>query len=555
MGSEKNLFRTLISVQMVFLCIGCGEPNRAASIAMQFPGAVPSVLPGAEIISQEAFNNYLQSGRLAPFKLNVVPAAGKEGSGTSTDSGAEFQAAASLGDDILLVDDYLSSHPGSPRPKAALAVPETTIEVLDSLGNVRKFQSSDNSYRIVSVAHAIRRQRAREGFQASSLQSFFKKKSIKNGPSVQLAKISPQLLKKLSLRKSRGTHKRALASDDEGSALQSTALGPSPTPSPSPFPAIRCSTAEVGHGSSLDEGGTTGGIKQAYRVFSDGLISNFDWPLKNSVSCIKDQGIRGSCTAFAVIGAMEILISQKYNVSTNLSEQALYFRGKGFLDDYSPGSDGFSAQLYLEDFEKNASYRVNYEKGWDYNISSGRKSDSDFTNSCSPDYKEFCSDSPGQGRLYCTRPTTGIIQCGYLTQIESLALGAKVVSFDSFLDLASPSASLNKAIEYLKQGVPVVVETTLTKMFYTPSHGYVAEPTANDSTVGGHSTLVVGHISEAELVATLPARQVKGNGGFFIIKNSWGPAMGDAGYFYVSFNYLVKYAYSLFAIQDANLAQ
>ncbi|MEO5970453.1 MAG: C1 family peptidase, partial [Bdellovibrionia bacterium] len=209
----------------------------------------------------------------------------------------------------------------------------------------------------------------------------------------------------------------------------------------------------------------------------------------------------------------------------------------------------------LADFEKNGSYRVNYEKAWNYNLSPGRKSGTDFTDSCGSDYKEFCSNSAGQGRLYCTQPVTDPIQCGYLSQILPAVVGARVGKFHSFLDLANASASLQKAIDYLKQGIPVVVETTLTKVFYAPYHGYVAEPSPNDRTVGGHSTLAVGYISEAELQDSLPARAVAGNGGFFIIKNSWGPSIGDAGYFYVSFKYLEKYVYSLFAIQDVNLVQ
>jgi C1A family cysteine protease len=293
-----------------------------------------------------------------------------------------------------------------------------------------------------------------------------------------------------------------------------------------------------------------GNQDSTFEVYSDGLISNFEWPLKSFASCIKDQGIRGTCTAFSVIGAMETLISKKQNQSTNFSEQALYFKGKGFLDPNSPDSDGFAANYFLDNFQNNSGFLVPYENQWDYNLSPGRDSESDFSNSCGSSYSEFCSNSASQGKLVCTKPSSGSSQCGYLSQVKSPSAGARISNSISFLDTGNVSQSLKKAVDYLNKGIPVIVETTLTERFYIPDHGFVAEPSSSDHTSGGHSTLAVGYISEQQIQNFLPSRHVSGNGGYFIIKNSWGPFIGDAGYFYVSFKYLLKYVYSLFAIQD-----
>ncbi len=536
MVPRKSVIRTLFLIKLTFLNNGCGDASSSANLAARFPGAVSSALPGAEIISQEAFNRYLQSGQLAPYKANTPRSTRQNGSGPLLGNRQEFESAGRLGGDILLVSDYMANHRGSQEFKKSFTDPAGIIEIVDENGQTKNFQVADNSYRIISVASSIRRGQGKESLESDQSQNV-----SKSGPPgvLSLPRMRHPLVK------------RGLASTNESLETPSFLS----TTSASSVPSIRCLASELGHGISSDEGSVTGDIKPPYRAYSDGLISNFDWPLKTLASCVKHQGIRGSCTAFSVIGAIEILIGQKYNLVINLSEQALYFRGKGFLDSYSPDSDGFSAQLYLEEFERNGSYRVSYEKDWNYNLSSERKSQSDFTKSCSADYKEFCSNSPGQGRLYCTNPTADPIQCGYLSQIKSLTVGAKVVDFDSFLDMSNAASSLQKAIGYLKDGIPVVLEATLTRGFYAPYHGYVPEPTANDKTVGGHSMLVVGYISESNLQTSLPSRVVTGNGGFFIVKNSWGPGIGDAGYFYVSFKYLEKYAYSLFAILNVSLAQ
>ena len=73
---------------------------------------------------------------------------------------------------------------------------------------------------------------------------------------------------------------------------------------------------------------------------NNGLIKRNDFPLKRSMTCVKNQSRRGTCTAFAMAGAMETEIKHKTNREINLSEQMLYFYNEiygNFLGRYTYG--------------------------------------------------------------------------------------------------------------------------------------------------------------------------------------------------------------------------
>ncbi|MFZ9595291.1 MAG: C1 family peptidase [Bdellovibrionia bacterium] len=523
MGVKKSFFTCRLILSLLLpslLMLACGRKK-----SDEFPGYSSVMLPGAEIISYAQFKGYLDSGRLAPYQEEgeFSGASGSEGSASGSSFGSSsidpslWVAGAALGKGVIVLHDYLAEHPEAAPIADPDNEPREVIEALDAQGEVQKFPVADQSYKILSLAYTIEQEKSQKTVDESGLVS------------------------------------RALIRPRYSAATQALLQATSGTPSSSfLLPTVYCPKDEQGHGVGSDEGSLDGTLRLPAQIYSDGLLSNFNWPAKPFSSCVKFQGIRGSCTAFSMTSALEQLVQMKFNADVNLSEQELYFRGKGFWDPLGSRLDNFAGSIFLERLKPSDAPKVVFESQWDYNFSPSRRSARDFSGSCSAKYQGFCSNSAGQGKLYCTHDENRPIQCGYLNQLQSNSKGVKLVSGRSFLSLSKKDESLNQAMSLLQQGIPVIVEATLTSSFTSAYHGYVNEPTAQDRTVGGHSMLMVGYVSQADLQRVLPSRVVNGNGGYFIIKNSWGTALGESGYFYVSYNYLKKYAYALIAIEDVS---
>ena len=73
---------------------------------------------------------------------------------------------------------------------------------------------------------------------------------------------------------------------------------------------------------------------------------------------------------------------------------------------------------------------------------------------------------------------------------------------------------------------------------------------------GGHNIHVVGYVSNADLAANLlTATAPPGSGGgYFILKNSWGPCAGDAGYYYMPVDYVKFRAQSIYVVSGGGSA-
>ena len=79
----------------------------------------------------------------------------------------------------------------------------------------------------------------------------------------------------------------------------------------------------------------------------------------------------------------------------------------------------------------------------------------------------------------------------------------------------------------LASGYPFVFGFTVYESFESSEvarTGDVPMPSAEEPVVGGHAVLAVGYDDEDAV---------------FICRNSWGPAWGDAGYFYMPYAYLL----------------
>lgn len=314
---------------------------------------------------------------------------------------------------------------------------------------------------------------------------------------------------------------------------------------------VLCYQRETGSGNGSDSSGH--GITtefRAARLFKEaGVISNLEWPLKDSLSCVKDQGRRGTSTAFATVAAVESAVERADGSQLNLSEQAVHFYGKAFLDKTTAGQDELVSQLLLD--ASLAGYKLPVEKDWSYNPSPLRKPD--FTGSCDGGYQEFCSATPSQGKIVCADGPDQR-QCGLLSQIESNDEGVQVKAYDSIWDFGAVDESARLAIHYLQNKIPLILDIIVTDGFLVAPKGYVKMPQSEDRKLGGQSLELVGYASVQALKSKIPGFTDGGSEGYFIGKNSWGPGVGDGGYYYIPLEYLKKYAVSVLAVKEVEVS-
>jgi len=77
---------------------------------------------------------------------------------------------------------------------------------------------------------------------------------------------------------------------------------------------------------------------------------------------------------------------------------------------------------------------------------------------------------------------------------------------------------------HLVEGLPVVIGFTVYESFENiGSDGVMPMPTAWESVLGGHAVVVVGYDDSKK---------------WFIVRNSWGNSWGDAGYFYMPYEFV-----------------
>ena len=90
---------------------------------------------------------------------------------------------------------------------------------------------------------------------------------------------------------------------------------------------------------------------------------------------------------------------------------------------------------------------------------------------------------------------------------------------------------------HLSSGRPVVLGVYLSLGFFSAPTGHIPFPSARDMIPEGHAVLVVGYNH------SVPP------GGVLILRNSWGPAWGDAGYGYLPYAYVQQYGGEAYTIR------
>jgi C1A family cysteine protease len=299
--------------------------------------------------------------------------------------------------------------------------------------------------------------------------------------------------------------------------------------------------ADLGAGSGLDTAVSTGSCPAPS---SQGIYANFDWKLKQFTTGVKNQGTRGTCWGFAVTAAAELFATQAKGRRVNLSEQE--FAARTLLQwsprDFGEGNDPFPASQGAF----NEGYRFAYESGWEYNQSQSRvinASSNSYSNSCVGYSGAACSNTNFQGNFPCyLSPTSSfcIRQLPTVTDRSDVTIPDPVNVWSQERD-----ANQNTAILVLRavMGLPTVLSFKVPPSFDNPdANGFITDSSFGQTSRGQHVALITGFIFDSELQKKVPNAPLADGDGYFIMKNSWGCAFGDAGYVYVPQGWVQRYA-------------
>jgi len=273
---------------------------------------------------------------------------------------------------------------------------------------------------------------------------------------------------------------------------------------------------------------------------ASGVVANFAFPLKSKLSLVKNQGNRGSCTAFAVTSAVETARSVGGGGLPNYSEQDLYYRAKAEWSGLTNYGDGLDVSSTLN-LAASKGYHFASESSWPYNPAYSRidivgyylNSCTGYTFNIGTIYGNYCSDTAHQGGRYCIGQT-----CFYSSPV-SAGTGSRVSSAFDIL------VSVPMIKVYLSLNKSLVMSFKVMNSFQKPAAGGYVNAFPFEPTIGSHAIHLVGTIDNAQLAIAKPGAPAGGGGGYVILKNSWGSYYGDGGFVYMSYDTFVSYAYAV----------
>jgi C1A family cysteine protease len=199
--------------------------------------------------------------------------------------------------------------------------------------------------------------------------------------------------------------------------------------------------------------------------------------LRSSCPPIEDQGDLGSCTSFALVGALEFLELQTDKPFIDLSHLFVYY-GERVLEG-SVLSD--SGAMLRDGIKTLARQGVCAEQLWPYNVKS-----------------------------FAKKPSPSAFKDAMKRQILSYK---RITTLEDMRNC-------------LARGFPFVFGFAVYESFESQevAHGgIVPMPEMDEKQLGGHAVLAVGYDMDKD---------------FFIVRNSWNKTWGDQGYFYMPTKYI-----------------
>ena len=271
-------------------------------------------------------------------------------------------------------------------------------------------------------------------------------------------------------------------------------------------------------------------------------FADFWFPLRNFVPPVKDQLNRGTCWAFAAIGAVEIRERVQNDNPVNLSEQFLVNQVKARWA-RSEFAEGYGAEAALH-HAVDDSFGLPPESAWTFNQSASRMvvDGSSYRNSC-VGYSEACSDTAHQSRLSCT-VLAGFVYCAY--DVHTYTGPSTPAGKTTQVWATGERFDLNRLRNYLANGHALIATFPVYAGFEEAriTGGVISDYTRAcyaknpDKSCAGHVVLLVGFLSNEQLSQTPLPPVNAGGGGYFVLKNSWGCRVGDGGYYYVPADYV-----------------
>jgi C1A family cysteine protease len=214
-------------------------------------------------------------------------------------------------------------------------------------------------------------------------------------------------------------------------------------------------------------------VRSLQRIFHPALPIKAD--MRARCPPVYDQGDLGSCTANALVAAMQVITPSFFG-----SRLFLYYNQRAKDGDGDPQQDAGST--LSQGVRVLASQGLCAESAWPYDISRFADKPSDAAYVEGQKHREL-------RHAHLLPTTTQMMAC-------------------------------------LAAGYPFVVGIMVYESFESAAvaaTGKVPMPGPKEPCLGGHAVLVVGYDVRAKT---------------FLVRNSWGPAWGDGGYFHLPFDYL-----------------